>query len=300
ASSDDSCARLRDWAEGKLDVWLPPDHPLRSLSHPPIPKPVAYRQIRLEAGNHLRENAPLPQPARLSDSETRLFFLQVPENLGFAGGNNVGLRFALEQSDPAYLWFLNNDAVVEPDTLSRLVQAAQSDPRAGIVGACLMDYRRPDTVQALGGYYNRYIGRSRHITRPKERHRVNYIVGASMLVSRDTVEQIGGFCEELFLYGEDAEYCLRAQQQGIGLAVAPEARVYHKLGVSSDRSIKDYYGLRNTLYINGRYCADHRLLTGLYFAFRVMKRLFRFRWRDISVTFRAIRDYRHNRMGRQL
>jgi len=201
-----------------------------------------------------------------------LILLETGGNLGYAGGNNVGLRYALTHADCDYVWLLNNDTVVTPGALGSMVKRMSESPEIGICGASLLYYDRPDTVQALGGAeYNRWFGVPTHIgvfERFEEmripadeiERRMSYVVGASMLVSRAFVESVGLMTEDCFLCGEEIDWALRGRGR-FRLAYAPEAVVYHKegasLGSSSDPLAKsraaDYYSLRSRLTIARRH-----------------------------------------------
>jgi GT2 family glycosyltransferase len=230
ASTDGSPQRIRDWAEGRLDVALRPANPLRALSFPPLPKPVPYA----EYGRAAAERGGDP-------GDPRLVLVDTGENLGFAGGNNVGIRYALARGGFDYLWLLNNDTVVRPDALSRLVDEAERNPGAGIVGSTLLYYDRPDTVQTLGGgTYNWWLGLPRHIgaeeaagtpRADEARRAMTYVVGASMLVRTGFVRQVGLLSEEYFLYFEELDWAARRGSYTLGYA--PESVVYHREGSST-------------------------------------------------------------------
>ena len=85
------------------------------------------------------------------DAGASIVFVQIAANLGYGGGNNVGIRYALDILDVRYVWLLNNDTVVDRHALSHLVELAQSDPSLGVIGAKLLSYREPSKIQALGG-----------------------------------------------------------------------------------------------------------------------------------------------------
>ena len=146
-------------------------------------------------------------------------------NRGFAGGANLGILRALE-GNAAYVWLLNNDTEVEPETLSALVATAETDPRVGVVGGVL-----PEAWG--GGRIDPWTGVSKPATGPRDR--LDYITGACMLVRRAVFDEVGLFDESYFFYYEDADLCLRARAAGWRLAVAPDARVAHRGGASVDR-----------------------------------------------------------------
>lgn len=174
------------------------------------------------------------------DSVTRLAaafpgveILQAGRNLGFAAGNNVGLRKALEQGAD-YAWLINNDARPAPDALDALVRAAEASPRAGAVGSAVYDARRPEVLEAWGGgTVVPWRGSVRPARRPGEP--VEYITGTSMLLRCEALRQAGLFDEQFFLYWEDADLCRTLAQKGWLLAVAADSRVWHASSTTAGR-----------------------------------------------------------------
>lgn len=197
--------------------------------------------------------------------------IDIGENLGFAGGNNVGIRHALARG-AAYCWLLNNDTVVEPDALSQLVARMRQDASVGICGSTLRLYHDRDRIQALGGgFYYRWLGVPWHYGRCtrwnrsaglqlRAEARMNYVEGASMLVSRDFLERVGLLNEEYFLYFEEADWALRGRGR-FALGYAAGSVVYHKvggsIGTSSNPSRKsyvcDFYNVRNRILFARRH-----------------------------------------------
>lgn len=200
-----------------------------------------------------------------------LVLINTENNLGFAGGSNVGMRYAMARGDGGYYWLLNNDTVTEPDALSHLVTRMQEDQSIGICGSTLRLYGNQVRVQALGGgHYCRWIGLPWHYGRfnrwpgtipwqPAE-SRMNYVEGASMLVSRQFIEQVGLLCEDYFLYFEEIDWVLRAGNR-FRLGYAPGSIVYHKIGASigtnsnpaNKSELCDYYNIRNRILFTRRH-----------------------------------------------
>jgi GT2 family glycosyltransferase len=248
ASSDGSIEKIEDWAKGKIiSSCEAPD--LRRLVRPPISKPIALNVI-----------SSLDRAANDS-ADAGLILIQTGGNLGFAGGNNVGIRYALAQNDCDYVWLLNNDTVVEPDSLSTMVQMADADPWLGICGSQLRNYHFPHDVQTMGGRrYSRWSGRTRplrEIGTPRistEPGSPDYVEGASMLISRRCLETIGLLRESYFLYCEEIDLVARAQSR-FRFGYAPESIVYHKEGASTGSShrranrstVSDFYQARSRI-----------------------------------------------------
>lgn len=253
ASSDGSVEAIAAWADGS-QPYQRPEGPLASLTWPPLRKPLPYHIIDDAAGY-------VPAP-----DDPALLLVRTGGNLGFAGGNNVGIRIALADPRCRYVWLLNNDTVVPPACLAHMVARAASDPAIGITGSVNCFYGEPERVQALGGgYFSRHRVKSGlHAFRlrtdevtPAVRHaaerRLDWISGASMLVSRAFLERVGEMEERYFLYYEEIDWALR----GEGLfhnALAADARVYHKAGSAtgehqeSEFAIYTMYSSRFKLY----------------------------------------------------
>jgi GT2 family glycosyltransferase len=252
-SEDGSMDHIEAWAEGRVDIAGGCRHQrLARFSFPPAPKPIPYvvhGRGAAEAGGGA------------SDSSARLILIDTGGNLGFAGGYNIALRYALARDDFAYVWLLNNDTVVDADALSQLARRMRERHDAGICGSTLMCYHAPETIQALGGaHYNKWlgtrtpIGGHRPASMPVEvaevERKMSYVSGASMLVSRGFLHEIGLLCEDYFLYYEEIDWAMRAHGR-YALAYAPGSIVYHKEGgtIGSPRISPraEYLALRNRL-----------------------------------------------------
>ena len=196
------------------------------------------------------------------DSGAGVVLIQTGANLGFAGGNNVAIRFAMAQADLAYVWLLNNDTEVEPDTLIELVKGFTSDSRIGICGSRLIYAHDRTKLQALGGQYNPWFATSKHLrafedadadySDAETSQLIDYVVGASMLVSRRFLTSVGLMSEEYFLYYEELDWAVRARRAGFTLHVATRSRVYHKEGGTINAGAKRRSELSERCYLNNR------------------------------------------------
>jgi GT2 family glycosyltransferase len=254
-STDGSVENIRSWAEGKVPFASEPGHPLRSLVDPPVAKPV--RHVVLSAAE--------ADQARHDDDCPLLTLIRNGDNLGFAGGCNVGLRYALRWSSCGYVWLLNNDTVVDPEALGALVRRLETRPDTGQCGSRVLSYDAPDVVQTRGGErYNKWLATSRPIgggepaAAPVDaatvERQISYVAGASLCVTRAFVEQVGLLDESYFLYAEELDWVARSRGR-FGLAYAHDSVVYHKDGRSigsnrdgADRSaLADYFVVRSRL-----------------------------------------------------
>ena len=125
-----------------------------------------------------------------NDIQEKVIFVKANENGGFAKGNNIGIQYAMKDSECSYVWLLNNDTVIKPDTLSKLVEYAEQH-QVGICGSTLLYYHNPEQVQAYGGHINRFFGTGSHILSTSEiEKKLDYVVGASFLINRKVIEKI--------------------------------------------------------------------------------------------------------------
>jgi hypothetical protein len=253
---------LKAWAEGKLDVWVNPNNSLRNLSFPPVSKPIPYvyytREEAEKGGNpEIEEELKNKIPKDIT-SKYPLVFIQSGDNLGFAGGNNIGIRYALVKNDFEYIWLLNSDTVIRKDSLIKLVEFAEKN-NTGISGSVLTYYDSPNTVQAYGGHINKFFGTSHRILKKEQiKDKLNYIVGASFLINRRVIEKIGLLPEDYFLYYEETDYCFNASKNGFSLGVALDSVVYHKEGQSTGANKKlkseiDALSLTNRIKFHKKY-----------------------------------------------
>jgi GT2 family glycosyltransferase len=149
-------------------------------------------------------------------------------NLGFGAGNNQGLARAIDRGYK-YAWVLNNDTRVEPNSLSALVETAESDRRIAAVGSLIHAMVRPDELLAHGG--GRFVSMWGHAYHVRDgRHGLDYLTGASLLLRTEALREAGLFDERYFFLWEDVDLSLRLQQAGWKLAVANSSRVWHRDG----------------------------------------------------------------------
>jgi len=172
------------------------------------------------------------------------------ENLGFAGGNNQGIKIALERGSD-YILLLNNDTTVESDFLKKLIEVGEKNKSYGIFGAVIYYSDEPEKIWFAGGKFNWPKTRGSHIfSKPNdELKKVDYITGCCLLIKKKVVEQIGLLSEDYFLYYEDGDWCLRAQKVGYRCGLVSSAKIYHKQSRSTQEFSYPYiyYHSRNGL-----------------------------------------------------
>jgi GT2 family glycosyltransferase len=246
-SEDGSCARIAEWADQNRQI-------LRNLSKTTVDD---YREIDLG------------EIEQVGLCESFVTLVRNGSNLGFAGGNNSGLRYALNQPDCAFVWLLNNDTVVDSAALSALVSVFDERSSTGLCGSRLVFYHDRARLQAFGGgTYSPWFGLATHVGEFTSAERVEalsstsieYPCAASVLVSRPFLEVVGLMSEDYFLYFEELDWVRRAKKR-FEVAVAPDSIVYHKEGQSigsdgkaAQRSpLSDYYLTRSRFIFTRKY-----------------------------------------------
>jgi len=171
--------------------------------------------------------------------------IQASDNLGFAGGNNLGIKASMAFR-PDYVMLINNDAVVKKGFLEPLVEIFQKDPKAGLVAPAVVHYRKGKKQFGLEGHINRWLGICRHRNLnylPKKEIRAEFVSGCCLLIKKDVFVKVGFLPEQYFLYFEDVDYCLQAKKAGFKIYLQPQSLVFHK----QNRSLK---GDINSLILN--------------------------------------------------
>ncbi|MBC8047524.1 MAG: glycosyltransferase family 2 protein [Fimbriimonadaceae bacterium] len=240
-SDDDSWNNLLKWTRGELTHAVLPDNKLFRLSNPLSHKPLLYFRAHAGESDNLRLGP--------MENIYPILYVQSKINLGFAGGNNVGMRYALN-SNFDYVWLLNNDTVIDPNAISELVNYSEEKKnkkeRIGIVGSKLLVYHKPEKMQGIGAIFNKYSGKSKIIGAQEvdkgqydnTEIKCNYVIGASMFVSKEFLLDAGLMSEEYFLYNEENDWSARAKLKGWNVGVAVKSKVYHKQGASTGNSPK--------------------------------------------------------------
>lgn len=251
-SDDGSVEQFQAWAEGRL-AYEPPAGPLRRLTIPPVEKPVRLDVIDAETA--------LAQ----APGENAVTVIAGGENIGFSAGNNLGLRHAIKDPAIAYCWCLNNDAVADPGAVKAVIARMDATHKVGMCGTQVRYYHRPGHWQALNGHrfklltgMSRGIGLDVPVTRPFDPKKVaretDFVLGASLAVSRAFLDTVGFMEERYFLYFEEMDWAVRNRGRFV-TAFAHAAIVYHKEGGSigsSDRKgqrspLSEYYLLRSRI-----------------------------------------------------
>ena len=251
ASGDGSLETIAAWAAGNHRQ-SPASPAMAAFTAPPLPKPVPV--VRLSAAE-----AASTDPRNVA----AVTLIDAGGNLGFAAGNNIGLRHLMRNPGIDHFWLLNNDTIAEPAAAAALLARLDATPGVGMCGTIVRFYWRPDIVQALNGHrFNVWTGTSRGIgagapasqafSPMRIADETDFVLGASLAVSRPFLDAIGPMAERYFLYFEEIDWAARNNGR-FAIAFANGAIVYHKEGGSigsssrpGERSLLSEYWLNRS------------------------------------------------------
>jgi GT2 family glycosyltransferase len=247
--------------------------------------------------------APAIEEARRRHPEVRT--IANAANLGYAGGNNVGIAAALA-AGADWVLVLNNDARLRPDTLDELLAVAERDPRVAAVGAKVLRLEDPSRLWMAWGEvtYRQSLVRLVGEDAPDgpefgAQRDVDWVSGCAILLARPALEEIGAFDEEFFAYHEEVDWCARARERGWRVVYAPRAVVEHRgqasSGGASYVSRRQYLTARNMVrFVRRHGSRAERLKFALFVAATLpasfLRRLLRGEQEGVALKVRGFAD----------
>ena len=245
----------------------------------------------------------------------KIDLLRSESNLGFSGGNNLGIQHAIDHYDSDYYLLLNSDTIVDKDFLQALYEMMKKDPKIGLASSKIYfhkgyeyfadSYNEAEKHRVLwyvGGkvdwtnLLSYHIGIDEvdrgHFNVAKE---TDYATGCSMMISREVIERVGRLDDRFFLYSEDVDFSLRVHKAGLKVMYCPESVVYHKIGRSTGGAgspLQQYYQTRNRLFLTFRHAPLRSKLTALHLIFDIIRS-------GNKSERKAVLDLLIRRMGKQ-
>lgn len=248
--------------------------------------------------------------AAIQQSYPDVEVIELAQNLGYAGNNNVGIRAALE-AGAEWVLVLNEDTVLAPDCLEQMVKLGEQDPQIGIVGPMVYHFNEPQIIQSAGGKMTPgWV--SVHLSQNEldsgqypDPHEVDWISGCAIMVRKAVIEQVGMIDARFFYYWEETEWCLRAREAGWKIFHHPQAHLWHK-GVQRDYSPGPnvtYYSTRNRLLMLSAHHAPLtvHIATWLELLRRLISWTVKPRWREMrdhrNALWQGMSDFLRKRWG---
>ncbi len=192
--------------------------------------------------------------------------IELTQNLGYAGNNNVGIEAAIARGAD-WVFVLNEDTILSEDCLDELVEIGESGSTIGIVGPMVYHHNEPDVIQSAGGslgpyWQSQHLGQNeKDIGQFQHPQDVEWISGCAIMVRSAVIERIGALDSRFFYYWEETEWCLRANRDGWRIVFVPQAKLWHK-GVQRDYQPNPsvtYYSTRNRLLMLAKHRAPLRV-----------------------------------------
>ena len=252
-----------------------------------------YEIIVVDNGS---EVSPGPQ---IQELYPEVRYVESAENLGFSGGNNLGIKAARGK----YFLFVNNDTELTEDLLEKLVRAYESDPKVGMVCPLIRYYDRPDVIQ-YAGYTEMNPMTARNSTigqfevdsgQYQERKYTAFAHGAAMFTSREVIDEVGMMPERFFLYYEELDWSARIRKAGYEIMLEPAALIFHKesMSVGKMSTLKTYYMTRNRILFMRRNAPTWSVIAFLIYWLLVampknlLVNMFAGRWEHVKAVWRG-------------
>lgn len=268
---------------------------------------------------YIVDNASTDDSVRnLRELGTDVVLLESAINGGWTGGNNLGIRRALEDGYN-HIFILNNDALVEPDTMAQLLSFSLSQAHPAIIGP-LHRNMEETRLDFIGSGYDAATGLPTYETRDNldvsdlpEYYRTRFVKGAAMFISRDHIERIGFFDDRFYLNYDETDWCYKANMVGIDIYMLKAAKIRHRVSASIgglDSPLQTYFITRNGLLFVERHSSlgqrlaymmvlfrDGRSLTGARGSVRRVCKLIVGSDRRLRAFRAGVRDYLLRRFG---
>ncbi|MBI3802782.1 MAG: glycosyltransferase family 2 protein [Nitrospirae bacterium] len=203
------------------------------------------------------DNGSRDQSVEKLRNTSNITLLELPSNLGFPAGSNVGISHALEKGAD-YIFLLNNDTIVHPAVLSDLMNVMENDFSLGMAGPKIYYLNEPERIWFAGASIDFETGESPHwgkgdldVGQYDKTVEVDRLSGCAMMVKADVIKKVGLLDPNYFLYYEDVDWCVRAGKAGYKIVCVQTAKIWHKESASTKAnlgsSLHTYYHLRNKL-----------------------------------------------------
>ncbi|MCP4632841.1 MAG: glycosyltransferase family 2 protein [candidate division Zixibacteria bacterium] len=229
-----------------------------------------YKVIVVDVANERNSCDHLSSWIDKSDNEV-FTLLRLSENRGFAAANNLALDQILRESECEYIWLLNNDTVVENDSLTHLckyfIEQSSGEARPAFLGSKILDYHHRDIIQTVGATFNPMTGYIKLVgmgEKDEGQHdipnkKINHVIGASMFFHKSIINDIGLMPEDYFIYFEDVDWCISAVRKGYYNTVCIDSIVYHKLGGSTGNDyLENKFNPQTSKYLYINYIKFYR------------------------------------------
>ncbi len=197
---------------------------------------------------------------KLKEADVKFHLIESNENLGFAGGNNLGIKYAID-NNANFVLLLNNDTLVHKDFLNELIKYTETN--VGVIGPKILYYPDVSKIWFAGGMINWFKFIGQHFGEKQEDNgqfntlkEVDFVTGCCMLIDSNVFKKVGLLPEGYFMYFEDVDFCVKVKDAGYKLIYNPNSEIYHKVSISSGGEESPFivkYSNRNRLKFMKKY-----------------------------------------------
>lgn len=268
-------------------------------------KEIYYRNVEIIVvdNNSKKEEIDL-----LKEKEKDFILIETNKNNGFAIGNNIGVKYAIDNGAD-YVLLLNNDTIVEKDFLNIMLETYKSNDNVGAVGCRIMYHSDRRLIWYNGGKIDYSKFSAFNIDEKKldkdiveQNIETDFITGCCILIPKNTIKNIGYLSDEYFMYYEDVDYSLRIKERGLNLIINPKSKIYHKVSISSggeDSPFRIFYSNRaRKIFMNkfGYKVSRGKFLRAkIYFIITRLLKIFKFILRKENLQAKALWSVMLNR-----
>ena len=265
---------------------------------------IDYEIIVIDNGSTIDESI------AIKDSFPKTIVIRSNENLGFAGGNNLGIREAKGE----YLFFINNDTYIEDDSVKFIIECMDKNPNIGALSPKIRFSFGNKAIQFAGYTHLSRITLKNRLIGYEEEDKGQYntlistpfVQGAAMLVSKKAINKVWEIPDFYFLYYEELDWSERIREGGFDMVYEPRCTIYHKESCSTGRrsAVREYYLNRNRLYYINRNRKGLEMILALVYQlflvnlFKAIIDLIKGKHEFLRMRFRAVNDYIRKRNGK--
>jgi len=286
--------KIREYCEGKIEVNS------KFFKYDPGNKPIKVFEISEDDARRGKFNRPLYEKF---DPDRRLILIKNKDNYGFAGGNNVGIKFALRCLNSNYILLLNNDTVVDPNFLTEMINIVSNNKNIGICGPKIYYYNEPKRIWRAGGEFNFWIG----MVKGKGDGEMDYgqyngiseekfVDGCCILLSKEVLINVGLLDKTFFFGFEDVDICIRATKSGFKVLYISQSRIWHKVSATLKNYPLTYIKIiKSHLKLLKKHCSKLQFICGsVFYLIRLLIKLSLLMLKDknnLKLYWKAFKDY---------
>ena len=251
---------------------------------------------------------------KLKQFKLNFVLIEAGENLGYTGGNNIGIHHS-HKFNVEYIMLLNNDTFIASDALENIIKSADSDQKVGILSPKILFHPARNIIWSAGTVFNDrfligYLSGYKKVDKGQfnQERDVDYVTGCAMMIRTKVIHEVGVLCDDYFAVCEDIDYCLRVRNAGYKIKYQPTAIIWHIESASSggtDAPQYVYYQTRNYFLFHNRWSKNviQLICSQCYYLIYVTKRglnfLIKGQWKSILGILYGIRDVVLGRLGRR-